>query len=116
MNVSRRSKREFWRVLVKVKERENGAPFVAALYDGDGKPADLQAYEESFLGEMNELFTEGLAHQGRAFTVVSHAFICGAPLAAMHAKTVRIWEGQRSKDDKNKFSRYAWFSPNRHEF
>lgn len=61
MSISGGSKTEFWPVLMKVKESENGSLLVDALYDGDGKPADLQAYMENFLGEMDELLSAASA-------------------------------------------------------
>lgn len=110
MSISGSSKREFWPVLMKVKESENGSPFVVALYEGEGKPADLQAYMKNFLDEMDELLREGLTCQGRSFTVVLHAFICDAPARAYlkgtkghtgyYACEKCTQKGKRSKDGR----------------
>lgn len=80
--LSRSSRKQFWPILVLVKESSHSSPFVAALYEGDSKPGDVTLYLSDFVSEIRKLLEEGLMYNGKVYAVKIHAFVCDAPARA----------------------------------
>ncbi|CAN8026464.1 unnamed protein product [Ixodes persulcatus] len=80
--ISRSSRKQFWPVLVLVKESRGQNPFVAALYEGDGKPENVELFMKDFVEEVSVLLTQGIHLNSKFYTVKLHSFICDAPARA----------------------------------
>uniref|UniRef100_L7LXZ4 Putative tick transposon n=1 Tax=Rhipicephalus pulchellus TaxID=72859 RepID=L7LXZ4_RHIPC len=80
--ISKSSRRQFWPILVMVKESRLRFPFIVALYEGEHKPQDLGSYLKDFVEEMSMLMEQGLTHNGKVFCVRLHALVCDAPARA----------------------------------
>ncbi|XP_042145681.1 uncharacterized protein LOC115311732 [Ixodes scapularis] len=80
--ISQSSRKQFWPVLVPVKESRGKNPFVAALHEGDGKPENVELFMKDFVEELSVLLTQGIHLNSKLYTVQLHSFICDAPARA----------------------------------
>ncbi|EEC13816.1 hypothetical protein IscW_ISCW024666, partial [Ixodes scapularis] len=80
--ISRSSRKQFWPVLVLVKESRGQNPFMAALYEDVGKPENVELFMKDFVEELSVLLTQGVHLNSKLYTVKLHSFICDAPARA----------------------------------
>lgn len=80
--ISRSSRKQFWPILVSVKESGGQTPFLVALYEGNAKPEDVSIFMKDFVEEMTMLLANGICLRGKIYDVRLRAFICDAPARA----------------------------------
>ncbi len=78
----RSSRTEFWPIICRIINAEDGSEFLVSLHCGVGKPKSLKAFLKLFLDEKKKLLEEGLQHLGKTFAVKISGFCCDAPARA----------------------------------
>lgn len=86
--ISRSSRKQFWPVLVSLKESVGQTPFLAALYEGNTKPESVSMFMKDFVEEMATLLAQGIRLSSKLYKVRLRAFICDAPARA-YLKTIK---------------------------
>ena len=78
----RSSRTQFWPIICRIINAEDGSEFMVSLHCGEGKPTSLKAFLAPFLTELKNLLENGIHHLGKQFAVKISAFCCDAPARA----------------------------------
>uniref|UniRef100_A0A1B0CU09 Transposase domain-containing protein n=1 Tax=Lutzomyia longipalpis TaxID=7200 RepID=A0A1B0CU09_LUTLO len=73
------TKVHFWPILFRIIEEKEFQPRVIAIYCGESKPDNLNAFLDPFVTEMNELINNGIIINNYKVTIGIHSFICDSP-------------------------------------
>lgn len=79
--LSKSSSTQFWPILVAI-EGYGRDPFIAGIFCGSSKPADVNNYLEQFLAEYKSLKETGLLYKSKKYEIKIKSIICDAPAKA----------------------------------
>ncbi|XP_055682561.1 uncharacterized protein LOC129789619 [Lutzomyia longipalpis] len=79
LQFAKSTKTHFWPVLFRIIEKPKIEPQVAAIYCGESKPESVHHYLNYFVGEMNNLVTNGIIINTHKLNVTIHSFVCDSP-------------------------------------
>uniref|UniRef100_A0A1B0DGN6 Transposase domain-containing protein n=1 Tax=Phlebotomus papatasi TaxID=29031 RepID=A0A1B0DGN6_PHLPP len=80
--ISRSSKLQLWPILCRIMEKPEIPPKVIAIYQGHGKPSNLNDFLEPFVDEILELIQNGIMIDSKHLRIHIHSFICDSPARA----------------------------------
>ena len=72
-----------WPILCIVRNSQCKKTLIVGCYCGESKPANVQAYFERFVNELQHILSVGFDYMNEHFDVVIHSFVCDAPARAM---------------------------------
>jgi len=54
------------------------------FFCGESKPNTLEMFLEDFIADLSFLLHNGISHEGIAFAIEVHSFVCDAPAYVKH--------------------------------
>lgn len=75
----RSSRTEFWPIVCRIINAQDGSEFLVSLQCGVGKPHSINSYLKPMLTEIQKLLEDGLHYFGQRFEIEISAFCCDAP-------------------------------------